>query len=109
MYEELKKRFTHIVLFYDNDLAGIKGMIRVRKQYPGMLCFFIPRNLGCKDFSDLTAKYGEEKSRDMIREALAFLSGKLKQRKATKESYYMDASQSLGPSVKEKCWDGCPD
>lgn len=101
MYQELKKRFTHIVLFYDNDLAGIKGMIRVRKQHPGILCFFIPRNLGCKDFSDLTAKYGEEKSRDMIREALAFLSGKLKQRKATKESYYMDAAKALGLPLKK--------
>lgn len=51
----LKQRFKHIIVCYDNDITGIHRMRIIKKQYPELNYFFIPRNLA-KDPSDLYKK-----------------------------------------------------
>jgi DNA primase len=68
MLEELKERFNHIVVFYDNDLPGISNMNKIKKAHPELDYFFIPRKYGCKDFSDLVEKYGRETVKNLIKE-----------------------------------------
>ena len=68
MLEELKGRFNHIVVFYDNDLPGISNMNKIKKAHPELEYFYIPRKLKCKDFSDLVEKYGRERVKELIKE-----------------------------------------
>ena len=60
MLNDLKKRFQYIVVFYDNDIPGIKNMRKLRKKYPELNYFFIPRHYEAKDFSDFYKKYGRD-------------------------------------------------
>ena len=71
--KDLKQRFKKIVVFYDNDLPGINGMLRIKKKYPELKYFFIPKSLKAKDFSDLYKEYGREKTKAFINDALNFL------------------------------------
>lgn len=66
--EKLKTRFKHIVVFYDNDLAGLSNMKKIRKKF-NVLCFWIPRKYGAKDISDFYVKYGRETTLQLINEA----------------------------------------
>jgi len=65
--EALEKRFDKILVWYDCDLAGIKSMNYIRKQYK-VLCYWIPRSYHCKDISDFYKKYGEFKTTLLINE-----------------------------------------
>ena len=67
-FEKLSKRFKKIVVFYDNDLPGIHNMNQIRKKF-NIDCIFIPRSYGAKDISDFHAKYGREKTLNLIEEA----------------------------------------
>lgn len=67
-FEKLKKRFKTIVVFYDNDLPGLHNMNRIRKEFD-VKCFWIPRTYGAKDISDFHAKYGRDKTLNLIEEA----------------------------------------
>lgn len=62
----LKKRFKKIIVFYDNDLPGIKGMNRIKKEHPELLFFWIPRKYNAKDCSDFVKKYGIAKTQEYI-------------------------------------------
>lgn len=64
-YEKLKSRFKNIVIFYDNDLAGIKNMNKFRKQFD-IKCFWIPQYYNVKDISDFYSKYGKEETIKLI-------------------------------------------
>lgn len=64
--ERLKLRFKRIIVIYDNDLAGISGLNKIKKLYPELDYFFIPFKYGAKDFSDLVKKYGIEKTKEFI-------------------------------------------
>jgi DNA primase len=64
-FEALHKRFKNIVIFYDNDLAGIQNMNKFRKKF-GVKCFWIPRKYGAKDISDYYNKFGREKTLELI-------------------------------------------
>lgn len=64
-YEKLKKRFKRLVLFYDNDLPGIRNMQKIRKKCD-VECMWIPRNYEAKDISDFHKKYGKEKTLELI-------------------------------------------
>lgn len=64
--EDLKSRFKHIVVFYDNDLAGISNMCKIKSAHPELLYFYIPRYLNAKDFSDLRKMYGYEQTKTFI-------------------------------------------
>ena len=62
--EKLKKRFNNVVLFYDNDLAGISAMNRIRKEH-NIDCIWLPRTLA-KDISDVYKKHGKEATLNII-------------------------------------------
>lgn len=64
-YSKLLKRFKKIVLFYDNDLPGIRSMNKIRKQF-NIQCLWIPRKFGAKDISDYYKKYGRESTIKLI-------------------------------------------
>ena len=64
--QALKKRFKNIIVFYDNDLPGIDGMCRIKKLYPELKFFWIPRKYGAKDISDFIKKYGLEETKRYV-------------------------------------------
>lgn len=67
--ERLKARFKTIVVVYDNDIPGIEGMRRIKKNHPELKYFFIPRKFGAKDISDFIKKYGVKKAKEYIFQA----------------------------------------
>ena len=73
MLEDLKKRFKYIVVFYDNDLPGIRGMKKLKKLHPELNYFYIPRHYGAKDFSDFYHMYGRTKTIDTIKKYFTLL------------------------------------
>ena len=68
--EEFKNRFNHILVIYDQDRSGRYNMSKIRKLYPELNYFVIPKNYGSKDFSDLVRDYGIEKVKIFISEFL---------------------------------------
>lgn len=56
--DHLKCRFKNIVVFYDNDYAGVTSLNKIKKQYPELKYFIIPRKYQVKDVSDYCKKYG---------------------------------------------------
>ena len=64
--KKLKERFKHIIVMYDNDLPGIEGMRKIKKQYPELKFFWIPRKYKAKDTSDFIKKYGVYKTKEYI-------------------------------------------
>lgn len=68
--EELKQRFEHVVLLYDNDLTGVRFANKIRKQHPELIVTLIPRKTGTKDISDFYYKYGRNKTLDLIKGAI---------------------------------------
>lgn len=70
---ELKSRFSNIIVFYDNDLPGIKGMVKIKKEHPELKYIYIPRRTNTKDISDFCKKYGKEKTRKLIDLGLKYL------------------------------------
>lgn len=67
MLDDLKQRFKHIIVMFDTDIPGISAMRKLKKKYPELTYFFIPRKYKCKDFSDLVACYGKEKVKELIK------------------------------------------
>ena len=49
-FERLSKKFKKIILFYDNDSAGITHMNKFRKQFPDVMCYESPVILARKIF-----------------------------------------------------------
>lgn len=68
--DDLKMRFKHIVVMYDNDLAGINGMSKIKKIHPELIYSWIPRHLGSKDISDLYKALGYNKVKNLIKKYL---------------------------------------
>lgn len=76
-YDEFKNRFTHIVSWYDFDLAGIRKANKMRKLYGIKACFFTngrfkSTNYGAKDISDFVVISPRSNNIEEIR---AILSG----------------------------------
>ena len=65
-HAKLVKRFNKVIVFYDNDNAGIVNMQKFRKQHPELYTCWIPRKYEAKDISDYYAKYGKEKTQELI-------------------------------------------
>jgi 5S rRNA maturation endonuclease (ribonuclease M5) len=63
--EEFKKRFKHILVVFDNDRPGLYNLAKIRKQYPNLNYYFLPKNLA-KDFTDSIKKIGVEKMRELL-------------------------------------------
>jgi hypothetical protein len=72
----LKKRFKHIVVFFDNDLTGISFMRKIKKEHPEFIYTWIPRKLNAKDISDFYKLYGKNKTIKLIKQFLIWLSRK---------------------------------
>lgn len=68
IYDKLIIKFKKIFLLYDNDLAGIKNMNKIRKKHSSIIPIFIPRKYKAKDISDFYKKYGSLKTFDLIEE-----------------------------------------
>ena len=47
----LKQRFEKIIVFYDNDIPGISGMRKIKKSYPELIYYFLPRKYNVKDLT----------------------------------------------------------
>ena len=75
-YAKLKQKFKHIIVLYDNDLAGIQGLKRIKKEHPEIIVTFIPRKYEAKDISDFRKKYGKSETEKLISEAKKFYFGK---------------------------------
>lgn len=75
-YKKLQEKFKHIILFYDNDIAGIGNMNKIRKEYPDVHVVYIPRRYQVKDISDFRKKYGKRKTADLINECKQAIDGK---------------------------------
>lgn len=71
--DDLKKRFKHIVVFYDTDSAGLSNMIKIRKQHPELRYVFIPRMYKSKDISDFYKDHGKEKTKKLIDDYVLWL------------------------------------
>lgn len=76
VFDELKQRFKHIILLYDNDLTGIRFTNKIRKRFPELKVSIIPRNTGAKDISDYYHMYGKEKTLDFIKDGIKYLKSK---------------------------------
>lgn len=72
-YNSLKSRFKTIVLFYDNDKAGLHNMWKFRNQFPELKCIWLPKE-SAKDISDYYRKYGREETLKIIEKAKIFLN-----------------------------------
>lgn len=70
MLEDLKRRFKYIVVFYDNDIAGLRNMIKIRKKHPELYYFWIPRKYNAKDISDFYKEYKRCKTLEFIKESI---------------------------------------
>lgn len=64
--EELKQRFIKIVVIFDTDLAGIRAMNKLKKQFPELIYYFIPRKYEAKDPTDFYKKFGLEKTKELL-------------------------------------------
>ena len=53
-FDKLNQKFNNIIIFFDNDLAGVQGAHRYKKQF-NRKCIFIKRKYA-KDISDLYKK-----------------------------------------------------
>jgi 5S rRNA maturation endonuclease (ribonuclease M5) len=68
--QALKKKFKHIIVFFDNDIAGVSNMRKIKKKYPELSYYFIPRKYEVKDLSDAVKRYGLETVRNFLNEQL---------------------------------------
>lgn len=73
----LKQRFEHIVVFYDNDETGISFMNRIKKTYPELIYTWIPRHLKSKDISDFYKDNGRKTTLNLIKNFILWLKNKV--------------------------------
>ena len=69
--EEFKKRFKHILVIFDNDKPGLHNLWLIRKKYPELNYFWIPKKLGAKDLTDLIKLVGIEKVKELINQFMS--------------------------------------
>ena len=65
-YERIKKKYKQIFIFFDNDEAGIKGMIKAKRVHSDLKALFLPRHGGDKDISDYRKAHGDHKTLELI-------------------------------------------
>lgn len=80
--DDLTSRFKYVFALWDCDRTGVTFLNKMRKMYPQLHCFIIPRKYKAKDFSDLRALYGEQRTKELIIQYLNSLkNGKGKKQK----------------------------
>jgi hypothetical protein len=55
---------------YDNDLAGISNMKKIRRNHPDLIYYFIPRKYNVKDISDFYKTYKKKRTINFIKEVI---------------------------------------
>lgn len=70
--EELKTRFKYIIVFYDNDIPGIEGMKKIKKEHPELIYTWLPRKYA-KDISDFYKIYGKESTLTILKQFIKWL------------------------------------
>ena len=70
--DDLLNRFEYVWALWDNDSTGISFLNKIKRMYPKVHCFIIPRKYKAKDFSDLRALYGEQKTKQFIIEYIKY-------------------------------------
>jgi DNA primase len=75
------------VLLYDNDRPGKIATTKIYRKHPELYACWLPKNTA-KDISDYFAKYGKEKTQELISYAKEKIHEEYKRRnrKETKES-----------------------
>lgn len=68
---ELHSRFDKVVIVYDQDRAGIIALLKYRKL--GLTVFMLPKKWGAKDMTDFYAKYGLDKTSELIASTKEYL------------------------------------
>lgn len=68
--EEFKERFEHIIVIFDNDKAGLHNLWKQRKQFPELDYFWIPKEYGAKDLTDLIKLLGFDKVKELTKQFL---------------------------------------
>lgn len=71
--EDLKSRFSNIIVLFDNDYTGISFMNKLKKKFPELLYTWIPFKYESKDISDFYKKYGKNKTLDLIKTFILWL------------------------------------
>lgn len=68
--EELRKRFSHIVVLYDNDDAGRAAarQLQVREQ---LYTIEVPVSSGCKDLAEYRRQYGKDNTSRLLDQLIA--------------------------------------
>jgi len=74
--EDLKSRFSNIVVLFDNDYTGISFMNKIKKRHPELIYTWIPRKYEAKDISDFYKKYGKTKTINIIKKFILWLNRK---------------------------------
>ena len=69
--EEFKTRFKHILVIFDNDKPGLHNLWLVRKKYPELNYFWIPKSLGAKDLTDLIKLKGFEEVKELVNQFMS--------------------------------------
>lgn len=95
LFEKLKGSFDYICVLYDNDLAGLSNMNKIRKQFD-IPCFWIPRKYEAKDISDYHKKYGRDKTIKLIQDAVNEYGRKTRRGTETKEEAYRSVCKEKG-------------
>ena len=70
---DLKNRFEHIVVLFDNDLTGISFMTKQKRLHPELIYTWIPRKYGAKDISDYYKEYGKKETLNLIKNFILWL------------------------------------
>ena len=73
MLDSLKERFKYIVVFYDNDRAGMYNMSKIRRKHPELIYTYIPKKYKCKDISDFYKENGRVESLKLINKFIVWL------------------------------------
>lgn len=71
--DDLKQRFKHIVVLFDNDETGISFMNKLKKKHPDLIYTWIPRRYNAKDISDYYKEYGRKETLNLIKEFVLWL------------------------------------
>lgn len=74
--EDLKKKFKHIVVFYDNDKPGLHNMAKIRESHPELVYISIPKEYGSKDISDFYKSYGRKETLNLIKQFIIWLGNR---------------------------------
>lgn len=74
--DDLKQRFRHIVVLFDNDETGISFMNKLKKKHPDLIYTWIPRHYNAKDISDYYKEYGRKETLNLIKEFVLWLKNR---------------------------------